>query len=110
MDKKFKDLDASDNIETIASTLRSALAEYQAEYEKMKSDGVIDDEELNRIITTMQELEFKARTLKTSMTAPNEIQIMDEIINIINAEQVKMTNIKNNPMEEVKTESVQMEM
>ena len=97
MNKKFKELDASDNIETIASTLKNALAEYQAEYEKMKSDGVIDDEELNRIITTMQELEFKARTLKEKMADEKERQVMEEIINIINSEQVNMINIKNNP-------------
>ena len=94
---KFKDLTEKDNIETISSVLKSELENYKTEYNSMKADGIIDEEELKRIITTMQELEFKARTLKEKMADEKERQVMEEIINIINSEQVNMINIKNNP-------------
>ena len=105
MYKKFKDLDENDNIETISSTLKRDLDEYRQEYEKMKADGVIDEEELNRIITTMQELEFKARTLNANMKSEQEKKIMEEIINLINSEQVNMINIKNTPVQEVQEDN-----
>ena len=94
---KFKDLTEKDNIETISSVLKSELENYKTEYNSMKADGIIDEEELKRIITTMQELEFKARTLKEKMADEKERQVMEEIISIINSEQVNMINIKNNP-------------
>ncbi len=100
MNKKFKDLNEQDNIETISSVLKAELEANKQEYEKMMADGIIDSEELNRIITTMQELEFKARTLKDKMPEGKEKQLMDEIITIINNEQVNMINIKNSPQEE----------
>jgi len=109
MNKKFKDLTENDNIETISSVLKGELESNKAEYKAMMSDGIIDDEELKRIITTMQDLEFKSRTLKQQMTGKKEQVIMDEIINIINTEQVNMINIKNNPTKE-QTEESQMEM
>jgi len=96
MIKKFSDLNEQDSIETISSVLKTELENYKKEYEEMKKDGVIDEEELNRIITTMQDLEFKSRTLKEKMTNEKEKLIMEEIINIINSEQVNMTNAKNN--------------
>ena len=104
MNRKFKDLNENDNIETISSVLKSELSEYNNEYKSMMEDGVIDDNELSRIITTMQDLEFKARSLKEKMTNEQEKQIMDEIIQIINSEQVNMINIKNNPIEVQKEE------
>ena len=105
MDKKFKDLTAEDNIETISSVLKSELEKYKNEYNSMKSDGIIDDQELNRIITTMQDLEFKARSLKEQITSENEKQVMEEIINIINSEQVNMINIKNSNVKAVVEEN-----
>ena len=112
MNKKFKDLTEEDNIETISSILKDELNSNAKEYKEMMSDGIIDEEELKRIITTMQDLEFKARTLKEKMTGEKEKTIMDEIINIINNEQVNMINIKNNPVQEEteKTEKTQMEL
>jgi hypothetical protein len=108
MNKKFRDLNEQDNIETISSVLKSELDANKKEYTDMMSDGIIDDEELNRIITTMQDLEFKARTLNEKITGEKEKQIMEEIINIINSEQVNMINIKNNPVE-IKVEKNNME-
>ena len=97
--KKFKDLTENDNIETIASVLKNELDEYKKEYKSMMEDGVIDETELERIITTMKDLETKAKSLSEKMSNKNEKSIMEEIINIINTEQVNMMNAKNNQEE-----------
>ena len=97
--KKFKDLTENDNIETIASVLKNELDEYKKEYKSMTEDGVIDETELERIITTMKDLETKAKSLSEKMSNKNEKSIMEEIINIINTEQVNMMNAKNNQEE-----------
>lgn len=106
---KFKDLNEMDDIETIASTLKECLEENKKEYETMKADGIIDEDELNRIITTMQDLEFKARSLKEGMDSDSKKAIMEEIIAIVNGEQVKMINAKNNPVIE-QVEGTKMEL
>ena len=97
--KKFKDLTENDNIETIASVLKNELDEYKKEYKSMTEDGVIDETELERIITTMKDLETKTKSLSEKMSNENEKSIMEEIINIINTEQVNMMNAKNNQEE-----------
>jgi ABC-type phosphate transport system auxiliary subunit len=97
--KKFMDLNENDSIETIASVLKTELDNYKKEYEEMKKDGVIDEEEQKRIITTMSELENKAKELKTKIENENTKKIMDEIINIISDEQNKITNVNTQEIE-----------
>ncbi len=102
--KKFKDLTENDNIETIASVLKNELDEYNKEYKSMMEDGVIDEDELKRVITTMKDLETKARSLSEKMSNENEKAIMEEIINIINTEQVNMKNARDTQVEESQKE------
>ncbi len=94
--KKFMDLTENDNIETISSVLKEEIDKYKTEYENMKQDGVIDEVELDRIITTIQELEFKARTLREKVTDDRIKTILEEFITIVNTEQINMINAKNN--------------
>ena len=102
--KKFKDLTENDNIETIASVLKNELDEYNKEYKSMMEDGVIDEDELKRVITTMKDLETKARSLSEKMSNENEKAIMEEIINIINTERVNMKNARDTQVEESQKE------
>ena len=102
--KKFKDLTENDNIETIASVLKNELDEYKKEYKSMTEDGVIDEDELKRVITTMKDLETKARSLSEKMSNENEKAIMEEIINIINTERVNMKNARDTQVEESQKE------
>ncbi len=102
--KKFKDLTENDNIETIASVLKNELDEYNKEYKSMMEDGVIDEDELKRVITTMKDLETKARSLSEKMSNENEKAIKEEIINIINTEQVNMKNARDTQVEESQKE------
>ena len=99
MKKKFTDLNENDSIETIASVLKTELDDYKKEYEKMKEDGIIDEEEEKRILTTMSELENKAKELKEKIENENTKKIMDEIINIISEEQNKITNVNTQEIE-----------
>ena len=92
MIKKFSDLNEQDNIETISSVLKTELDNYKKEYEVMKQDGIIDEEELKRIIETIKALLSKAKELKDKMTNEKEISIMNDIISILLEEQEKMIN------------------
>ena len=95
MIKKFTDLKETDNIETIASVLKTEMENYRKEYEEMKKDGVIDEDEFKRIIATMKELTSKSNELKSKMTNEKEISIMNDIVSIILDEQEKMININD---------------
>ena len=97
--KKFTDLNEHDSIETIASVLKNELDNYKKEYEEMKKDGVIDEEEQKRIIDTMSELEKKSSELKEKIDNETTKKIMDEIINIINEETNAIINTKHDIQE-----------
>ena len=98
MENNLEDLNEKTSISTIASTLKEELHKHKMEYDAMSADGVIDKDELKRIIDTTQDLEIKARSLRENMDEDKK-DIMDEIIKIIHSEQERMVNI-NSPEED----------
>lgn len=73
------------------NNLKQEMNILSAEYAEIRSDGKVDDRELDYLITRMQELYRTAMSLKGNNLSPKEYQIVNEIIASISNEQRKMT-------------------
>lgn len=80
---------------TNINNLKQEMNTLSVEYRQMLSDGMIDDQELDYLITRMQELYRTAMSLKGNNLSPKEYQIVNEIVSSISNEQRKMTILKN---------------
>lgn len=98
--EKFSNIDVVHET-GIASILRSELNNYKIQYEEIKKDGIIDLDELNVIISGMNELENKAVSLKSKCVNSDESRELEELIGIIKIEAAKMTNARNNNLANV---------
>lgn len=76
---------------TNINNLKQEMIKLSAEYDEIRSDGKVDDRELDYLITRMQELYRSAMSLKGNNLSPKEYQIVNEIIASISNEQRKMT-------------------
>lgn len=77
------------------NNLKQEMNILSVEYRHMLSDGMIDDQELDYLITRMQTLYNNAMSLKGNNLSSKEYQIVNEIIASISNEQRKMTALKN---------------
>ena len=90
--KKGEELKVDDgSILSNINILRQEMTKLSAEYDEIRSDGKVDDQELDYLITRMQELYRTAMSLKGNNLSPKEYQIVNEIIASISNEQRKMT-------------------
>lgn len=77
------------------SNMRKEMNKLSVEYKQMLSDGVIDDQELDYLITRMQELYRNALSLKGNNLSSKEYQIANEIVLSISNEQNKMIALRD---------------
>lgn len=77
------------------ASLRTEMGLISGEYEKMKDDGRIDDQELDYLITRMQDLYRSARAIDTGGLTREEQQILAEIIAAISKQRNKMTILRD---------------
>ena len=90
--KKGEELKVDDgSILSNINILRQEMTKLSAEYDEIRSDGKVDDQELDYLITRMQELYRTAMSLKGNNLSPKEYQIVNEIIASISNERRKMT-------------------
>ena len=90
--KKGEELKVDDgSILSNINILKQEMNILSAEYAEIRSDGKVDDRELDYLITRMQELYRTAMSLKGNNLSPKEYQIVNEIIASISNEQRKMT-------------------
>lgn len=90
--KKNEELKVDDgSILSNINILRQEMIKLSAEYDEIRSDGKVDDQELDYLITRMQKLYRTAMSLKGNNLSPKEYQIVNEIIASISNEQRKMT-------------------
>ena len=80
---------------TKINNLKQEMNTLSVEYRQMLSDGMIDDQELDYLITRIQTLRNNAISLKENNLSPKEYQIVSEIVSSISNEQRKMTILKN---------------
>ena len=74
--------------------LRIQNEQIRSEYKSMLSDGMIDDEELAILINRLNELSDNATVIKSMVTNPKEEVMLDSIIEMIDIENTKMTNLQ----------------
>ena len=89
--KKDEELKVNNNFLSNINNLKQEMNILSVEYRHMLSDGMIDDQELDYLITRMQTLYNKAMSLKGNNLSSKEYQIVNEIIASISNEQRKMT-------------------
>lgn len=77
------------------NNMRQEMNKLSMEYKQMLSDGMIDDQELDYLISRMQDLYRNAMALKGNNLSSKEYQIINEIVASISKEQSKMTSLRD---------------
>lgn len=80
---------------TNINNLKQEMSKLSIEYKQMLSDGMIDDQELDYLISRMQTLHSNAMSLKGNNLSSKEYQIVNEIVASISKEQSKMTALRD---------------
>lgn len=77
------------------NNMRQEMNKLSIEYKKMFSDGMIDDQELDYLISRMKDLHRNAMSLKGNNLSSKEYQIVNEIVASNSKEQSKMTSLRD---------------
>lgn len=94
--KKNEEVKVDNNVFlTNINNLKQEMNTLSVEYRQMLSDGMIDDQELDYLITRMQTLRNNAMSLKGNNLSPKEYQIVNDIIASISNERRKMITLRD---------------
>lgn len=80
---------------TNINNLKQEISKLSIEYKQMLSDGMIDDKELDLLISAMQKLGNTANSIKGNNLSSSEYQIVNEILASISSEKEKMINLRD---------------
>jgi len=77
------------------NNLKQEMQSVSISYKQMLSDGMIDDKELDLLISAMQKLGNTANSIKGNNLSPTEYQVVNEILASISSEKEKMMGLRD---------------
>lgn len=83
------------------NNIRGEMNKLHGEYEEMLSDGIIDDGELDYLISRMHDLYSSVMVLKENNLSNKDYEVINGIVKLISEEENKMISFRNDTKRDV---------